>query len=241
MTKKLTPAMMAGLILLGFVGSAHAADLLILKSTQPSLPEGFFIDDADPLSLPAGAELTLVDEAGNKIILKGPYSGVPTARKSGNETGLGSRMLMALAQLIVGPAPSARTMGATRGAPAARVDDFWLLNVSASGDHCLRTDIPTTLWRPKADKAEKLSIKRHRSRQWVRAEWPAGDNTLDWPGGMDLVDDATYLVRLGSGIAVSRVVVHLVPKDLPSDFHRVAWMTRKGCKRQARAFLSRLK
>ncbi len=63
---------MAFLILFGLLASADAADLVILNSTHPDLPEGGIIDATAMLSIAAGTSLTLVDEAGRKITLKGP-------------------------------------------------------------------------------------------------------------------------------------------------------------------------
>jgi len=241
MTKKLAPALMAAAILLAFLGSPRAADLLILKSTVTDiLPEGGIIDGAEALSLPAGATVTLVGESGNKITLKGPYSGVPGADEQSAEGGFGSRMLMALSRLIVGTPRDASKLGATRGVASAASDDLWKINVSMSGDHCLPSDAPAQLWRARPDNAAMLSIKRYRTKSWVKTQWPAGDDSIVWPGDMVVADDATYLVRLGSGISVSKVVLHLLPSDLPSDFHRAAWMTDKGCLRQARSLLSNL-
>ena len=119
-------------------------------------------------------------------------------------------------------------------------DDIWMVSVSTQGDHCLRADIPTRLWRPRADAAAVLSIKRVRQ-TWVRAEWPADQETLAWPGGVEPTDNTTYLMRLGSGLAVKKLTVHLLPSDLASDFHRVAWMSETGCLRQARLLLSRIR
>ncbi len=241
MTKKLAPAMMAVAILLGCLGSTLAADLLILKSTDSNLlPEGGIIDGTKRISLPAGATVTLVGEAGNKITLKGPYSGVPGAAEQSAGGGFGSRMLMALSRLIVGTPRDASKLGATRGAASAMSEDLWKINVSMSGDHCLPAGASAELWRARADKGSTLSIKRYRSKSWVRTQWPAGDDSIAWPGDMDVVDDATYLLRLGAGITVSKVVLHRLPNDLASDFHRAAWMTDNGCLRQVRSLLSSL-
>ena len=241
MTKILAPAMMAVAILLGCLGSTQAADLLILKSTDSDiLPEGGILDGSKQLILPAGAAVTLVGEAGNKIILKGPYSGVPGAAERSAGSGFGDRMLLALSRLIAGSPRDASKLGATRGAASAVSLDLWKINISMSGDHCLPADTSAEFWRARADKASTLSIKRYRTRSWVKTPWPAGADSLAWPGRMDVIDDATYLVRLGAGITVSKVVLHLLPNDLPSDFHRAAWMADNGCLRQARTLLSSL-
>ncbi len=232
---------MALLILFGALASADAADLVILNSTQPDLPEGGIIDATAMLSVAAGARVTLVGEAGRKITLKGPYSGAPGAAEPAAGGGFGSRLLAALSRLIVGMPADRSKLGGTRGTGGAMSDDIWMVNVPTTGDHyCLRTDIPTRLWRPQADEAADLSIKRL-GQTWVRTEWPPGEATLAWPGGVELTDNTTYLVRLGSGIAANKVIFHLLPSDLPSDFHRAAWMSEIGCLRQARLLLSQIR
>lgn len=241
MTKALTATTIAFLILFGLLAPAGAAELLILKSTQSELPAGRIIDSTAMLSIPAGARLTLVDEAGTKIILRGPYSGAPGAAEQTASNGFGSRMLLALSRLIVGTPAETSKIGAFRGlagATSVTTDDIWRINVSTAGDHCLRTDIPTRLWRPQADKAAALSIKLQRQ-TWVWAVWPPGEATLAWPGGVEVIDDTAYLVRLGF-TTVNKVIFHLLPSDLSSDFQRAAWMSETGCKRQARMLLSRI-
>lgn len=240
MMNSLKSATMALSILFGSLASAGAAELLILDSTQADLPEGGIIDAAAMLSIAAGASLTLVDEAGRKFTLKGPYSGVPGTAEPTAAGGFGSRMVAALSRLIVGMPVDRSKLGITRGTGGAMSDDIWMLSVSTQGDYCVRTDIPTRLWRPQADAAADLSIKRLRQ-TWVRAEWPAGQETLAWPSGVELADNTTYLVRLGPGLAVKKLTVHLLPSDLASDFHRVAWMSETGCLRQAQLLLSRIR
>lgn len=240
MTKALTATTIAFLILFGLLAPAGAAELLILKSTQSELPAGRIIDSTAMLSIPAGARLTLVDEAGTKITLRGPYSGAPGAAEQTASNGFGSRMLLALSRLIAGTPQDASKLGATRGAASAMSADLWKISVSMSGDYCLPADMQAELWRGRADKASTLSIKRYRTKSWVKTQWPAGDDSIAWPGDMDVVDDATYLVRLGAGIKLSEVVLHLVPNDLPSGFHRAGWMADHGCSRQARTLLSSL-
>jgi len=240
MTRAPRSSGMAFLILLAVVASADAAELLILDSTQPGLPEGGIIDAAATVSLAAGARLTLVDEAGERITLKGPYSGVPTTAGQAVASGLGSRMLSALSWLIVGPRPDAAGFGGMRGTGVAMPDDIWTVNVSTGGDHCLRTDVPTRLWRPRSDRTAALSIGDP-GHAGVRAEWPAGEATLAWPGAVEVIDGAAYLLRLAPDTAGKRPTLHLLPRDLASDFHRVAWMSEAGCKRQAWRLLDRIR
>ncbi len=149
-------------------------------------------------------------------------------------------MLLALSRLIAGTPRDASKLGVTRGGASGMSADLWKINISMSGDHCLPAGMSVELWRASSDKASTLSVKRYRTKSWVKTQWPAGDDSIGWPRDIDVDDDATYLVRLGAGITVSKVVLHRLPNDLPSDFHRAAWMTDTGCLRQARSLLSSL-
>jgi len=57
--------------------NAAAGELMILDSTHPELPVAEVIDDDKPITLPAGAQVTLVSETGEEFTLVGPFEGLP--------------------------------------------------------------------------------------------------------------------------------------------------------------------
>ena len=75
----------------------------------------------------------------------------------------------------------------------------------------------------------------------AKVAWPTGVSTLIWPSKVTLSDGVQYLARLKNSRTARRLIVHLVPGDLPSDAHRVAWMADKGCQKQAKRLLTRLR
>ena len=125
--------------------------------------------------------------------------------------------------------------------PPLPPDDPWVINIGRSGDHCVLEGGPSTLWRAKSAKAVSLSLKSLTDRSRSKVDWPAGASTLQWPAGVTLTEGAKYLVRLKRARTASKLVLHLVPGDLSSDAHRAAWMAGKGCVKQARRLLARMR
>jgi len=52
-----------------------------------------------------------------------------------------------------------------------------------------------------------------------------------------LIDDGAYIARLQGSRKAAKIVVHLVPGDLPTNAHKAVWMAGKGCVGQARLLL----
>lgn len=54
------------------------------------------------------------------------------------------------------------------------------------------------------------------------------------------IDGATYGLRLEATDAYAFVHLTIVPKTLPTDAHRAAWMASQGCRDQALGLLDTL-
>lgn len=57
--------------------SAWAGELVILDSTEPTLPVAEVIPDDMLIQLPAGTQVTFVSETGEEFTLIGPFEGLP--------------------------------------------------------------------------------------------------------------------------------------------------------------------
>lgn len=93
-------------------GAAHAADYVVVKSTDPSIRAGVTIDGGQRVSLAAGQTLTLIAAAGDVTMLRGGPSGVvaPVRRTAQADAG----KLESL-RALVDPPPPGRTFGGRRG------------------------------------------------------------------------------------------------------------------------------
>lgn len=212
---------------------ASAAELVVVEARGITLKPGELVDEAQKITLQRGDELTLVDESGAVIKLRGPYDGTPTA--SG---GSGVDVSNALAVLGTGGTQSA--MGVVR----AKVEDVtlpnpWVVDVTHSGKACVRPGATVVFWRSQSSGMTRLRIMPV-DRTWrAEAEWPAGTSELPAPAMFPITDRQTYLFDLG-GQTATVTLVH-VPASLGSDRMRAAWMLQKNCLNQTKALIATMK
>ncbi|QIE54059.1 hypothetical protein G5B40_00545 [Pikeienuella piscinae] len=68
-----------------------AADVVILDSSVGALGAGAVVDEAQPVSIPAGASVTMIMANGETRLVEGPYSG-PLAAATGRSGGAASAL-----------------------------------------------------------------------------------------------------------------------------------------------------
>ena len=218
---------------------AKAAELVVIASTAPGIAAGAMIEAGAKVTVPKGASVTLVSQSGKAVTLSGPFSGVPDVGGGGGAKG-GGDLVKSLAGLVSGGGKSSESLGAMRAAPgslAARPDDPWVINVGRPGNQCAPGKGKVRLWRGKSLKAVELKLKNLSDKSRSESAWPAGASKLDWPKNFPLIDDGAYMARLKGSRKAAKIVIHLVPDDLPTDAHKAVWMAKKGCVGQARLLL----
>ncbi len=212
---------------------ASAAELVVVEARGLTLKPGETIDDSQKVTLQRGDELTLVDESGSVIKLRGPYDAAPSA---GGTSGLD--VSNALAALSTGGTQSA--MGVVRG----KVEDVtlpnpWVIDVTHSGKACVRPGTTVVFWRQQPAGPAKLRIMPV-DRTWrAESEWPAGESELPAPTMFPITDRQTYVFDLG-GQTATVTLVH-VPASLGTDRMRAAWMLQKNCLAQTKALITTMK
>lgn len=230
---------LSGLSLIAVTFSAWAQDLVVISGGTSELQPGQIVKSDAPLNIPAGSTVTLVSESGKTVILKGPHAGpAGIGAKGGGDASL----ISSLSSLLSASGKETTSLGSMRAAgPTPRPADPWVIDVGQSGDHCLPATGPHTLWRGKARKASIVSLKNLGDKSKSKSNWPAGASTLTLPSDVTLKDGALYLLRFKGSRVMRKFKVHLVPGDLPSTAHKVAWMVDKGCKKQAMRLLASIK
>jgi hypothetical protein len=218
-------------------GEAAAGQLVVVESTVAGIASGQILDGAKPLDIAAGKSLTVITESGQVKTLTGPFSGLPegTSAAAG-----GPDIVASLSRLIEGKSGGGATLGAMRGSKRSDPPGVWDIDAFRSGTHCIVAGREARLWRAKSKKAMTLQIKTLPYGKKVAADWAAGTEVLAWPAAVDVKDGAEYLMRRAKGMTATRVTLRLVPEELPSDAHRVAWMADNGCVRQAKELLAGL-
>jgi len=218
----------------GLLGAqASAAELVVVEARGITLKPGEVVNDTQKLTLQRGDELTLVDESGSVIKLRGPYDGPPSA-------GGGSGVDISNVVAALGTGGSQSAMGVVR----AKVDDVtlpdpWVVDVTHSGKVCVRPESSVVFWRQQSAGAAKLRIMPV-DRTWrAESEWPAGASELPAPSMFPITDRQTYVFDVG-GQTATVTLVH-VPASLATDRMRAAWMLQKNCLNQTKALVATLK
>jgi len=182
--------------------SAAQAATLVVRSSGPSakaLTPGRALPDGAPVTLQAGDIVTVLVATGTRI-LRGPGS---------FNLGGGGRSLPAASFN-----PRAR-FGAMRSGEVES-PSLWDIDASQSGTFCVADPKTVSLWRPEADDAASVSLKRGGDAKTIA--WPAGKATVAWPAALALADGADYDLSFAGSSDVSHLrlkTLASVPQDLP--------------------------
>ncbi len=227
------------IVFIGFAGAALAGDMVVIASTAPDIKAGQVFKSGAALDVPAGAEVTLITEAGTPMTLAGPRSGPVEAGGGGAD---GGNLVASLSGLLTGAGKETGELGTMRAAkPPEAPDDPWVVDITRSGNHCVNAGRPVKLWRSKAGRKTKLSLRNLTDRSKSSVSWPAGAATVDWPEKVTLEDGAKFMARLKGSVTASRLTIFVAPGNLQSDAYRVVWMAKFGCVQQAKQLLAKIR
>lgn len=230
---------LAGLAL-ALVATDALADLVVVSSSDPSLPPGTVVTETQPVTLAEGDRATLVAADGKTIRLSGPYAGIPGGARTsaqGDDGGLVEQ----LSRLLEGRARPTPALGAVRklgdaDAPASP----WDIAVARPGTWCVAEGVPVMIAHRRARADDTLRVTIEASGTETDVRWPRGARRVPWPDSVPIDDGATYGLRLLATDTYAFVRLTLVPADLPTDAHRAAWMADRGCRDQAVRLLGTL-
>jgi hypothetical protein len=223
----------AAALFMFIAADAAAAEVVVIASNVPGLAAGQIVDGTQPLVMVEGQRLTVVTGQGQTLTRSGPFKGYVADAAAPADKGL----LTALSALASGPAAGKVALGGVRGLPNASPTNPWAVAVDRAGDHCVLDGAPVRLWRSAAGNAQPFTLMGAKDEGQATVQWPGGSDTLTWPEGVRIVDGAVYFARFGTASSAKRLVLHVVPADLPSDAHRAARMGQHGCRLQGQAVL----
>lgn len=217
----------AALVALAGVGTAQAANVVVLDAQGVALKAGQILDDRKVLDLNEGQRVTLITATGDTLKLRGPFH----ARPAPGATGGGGSLTIALASLLVRKDVRASDVGAVRAGSTVKLPDPWLVDVSHPGIRCVREGAPTIFWREEAGKASELAISPLNKGWRLTAAWAGGADRLSAPKELPVTGRATYLVDIGDGPVA--ITLLNIPASVDNDRMQAAWMFEKGCNLQA--------
>jgi len=227
-------AILGALLLSGALAAGES--FVVVEARGVNLSPGAAVDGSQPLTLGEGQEVVLISSSGRMLKLIGPYNRAPAGQ--GSESG--TDVVGALTSLVAQQGPRSGTVGLVRGNETEVVPPQpWLVDVTHSGNRCVRVGEPIVFWRPNDVGAAKLAITPY-DRSWrIRADWPAGEHEAVAPKSVPFHDDATYMISLNGAEKTINLIA--IPATVSTDAMRAGWMVEKGCRAQAQALARNLK
>ena len=216
------------------VGSADAAEMVVLASTAPDLAPGTLIAEGERLELPDGATVTLMTESSRSLTLHGPYAGVPAL---GPERGDDPGMMAVLANLLNEEGGTAALGGIRALGEPTRADG---IDVTRSGTYCVAV-AAARLWRPSAETAMSVRLTDLASATTAAVSWRAGESVRPWPSDLGITDLASFLALRDGAREPVTLELRVMPESFADDGKRIAWLAGRGCIGQARTQLAALR
>ena len=223
---------------------AAAQVLVVIDAAEAgeALAPGKLLQSSDVITLPEGARLSLLNQQGELVLIKGPFSGAiagaiaDAAADAGAE---GATVMEQIAGLIDGE-DSLVSFGAARAVVEPGITDEvphpTLISVMAPGPRCVIASDPQ-LWRSDATAAANLTLKDAAGKAHTLA-WAAGADRIALP--LDLMADGSAIETDLDGRAV-RIDLNVRPDSVRNLSQILAWLAERGCKGQAAALLLALR
>jgi hypothetical protein len=226
---------LAGMALLAAAAGAQASQLVVVSDSQAvGFARGALIEEGTPVKIPDGQKLSLIDESGRGLTLRGPFEGAIRASSGG---GGGNDAVLQAVKAILVPVQTA-ALGAVRdGGTVERPPDARMVDVSSSTTQCVAAGVPIELWRPIPTRRTTLLLTRLGNGERASAEWPAGAATLAWPSALPPADGETYAVQLTDNTVRSRFGLKFVPLAAGSSVEVAEKLASAGCQAQAQLLL----
>ena len=213
---------------------AGATTLIVVDARGGGLKPGQKIDSGKPIVLKDGERVTLIGPDGKAITLHGKFSGPPLAH-----AGPAADPKSALAALISTRSARTNSVGVVRGGTdAAPLPEPWLIDVSRSGERCLKAGQKPIWWRPTKTAATPFTVFPI-DRSWrADFQWKTGQDRMDMPSLGKIEGQTMFVVHADDQDHV--VSVNVIPAEIDSDVVLASWMLEKGCTQQADALLRQL-
>lgn len=213
------------IFLVAAAGGSWASALVVLDvNGQSDLRRGDVLESEAGLFLAPETRLILVNEAGEKIEVVGPFQGEIETPDGPGEP----RLVETMAALFKSTrAPDAvrtyRTFGTATPGP-------WAYNPAMGGNYCFEDPDRLSLWRETNARNDKVLFRSPDGEAAV--QWQSGSAVLDWPVDLPRRNGQSYNLAINDGPAVDLTLLQ-VPVTLPTRMHTAAWMSENGCPNQA--------
>ncbi len=219
--------------------AAYATDAVVIASTAPSLPAGTVVPSGEMVSVPEGARVSFLSEAGNSITIEGPYEGGIQIDGEQQER---QGTLGVIAGLLAPDGEAGYALGGVRGfAPVEGPGNALWVNTSHSARYCVEPGHYLHLWRPDSEERRSAKLTDLETGQSAQIAWNAGEVTHAWPRTLSYRDEAAFLVIVEEQSEPVHVEVRLIRQRFENALTRIAWLVEVNCVAQAEAELATLR
>ncbi len=220
----LTAAWMAT-FLVATTGGAWASALVVLDVVgQSDLRRGDILESEAGLFLGPETRLILVNQAGEKIEVVGPFQGQIETPDGPAEPRLVETMAALFKSAKVPEAVrTSRTFGTATPGP-------WAYDPTKGGNYCFEDPDRLSLWREANGRNDKVLFRSPGGDAAV--QWQSGNAVLDWPVDLPRRNGQSYHLAINDGPAIDLTLLR-VPITMPTRMHTAAWMSDNGCPNQA--------
>jgi hypothetical protein len=215
---------------------AAAGMLLVVDSSGMGHRKGDMIDGNKTISVPAGAELALMDETGRALTIKGPYDGVP----GGNHVSGGPGLLARIAAIMTAPSSNTATiiLGAARsGSLSVTNAEPVLAQADAPQVMCAEKGTTPVLWRSDATGSSTATLRRKGTAEQANLSWATSQKATEWPAPVKRIDGASYTFEVARTGEKRTFTLRVADKTFANDAQALAWFSAAGCKAQAQAWI----
>ena len=200
--------------LLSTAGTA-AANVLIVRSTNPGYRAGQSLPDNARITLRAGEQVMVLANGGTRTF-RGPGTFSPNSQVVSATVNNGGRIARVGAVRDAGIVPRGPTI--------------WHVDVTQSGTFCLASASNVMLWRPDASAPVRYTVAGPGGARTLN--WGAGEPTHGWPRGAPVANGATYTFSQ-PGVAVPVTITFRLLASEPRDVQGVAEaLIANGCQGQ---------
>mgnify|MGYP001814388837 CR=1 FL=1 len=215
------------------------AQVIVVQSNAKGLKAGSLLANNSNVTIPKGKQVVFVLPSGATRTVSGPFKGRAADLTKGVKSNSG--VFDAVKRYVVTGGANQKSVGAMRSAAPSfalskKLPFSWrMVPVTSSGDFCIEKGAAVSLVRPRADKAQAVTIVDMISKRRARVVFAAGAAKMPWPGGLSIDAGATYAL-LASGRPARQMRMRLI-SPLPAREDTLQVLHGQRCQSQFRAFI----
>lgn len=232
-------ALIASLVLAS--PAARAGELLVViyaANAGADMQPGNMVKLDDAISLPAGARLSLLNQQGRLVLVKGPFDG-PLSQAIPPSGDAGDPGIMQKIEDLMKGEDSIVYFGAARTITSRQrviPPDATLISLMTDGQRCVISRKPQ-LWRNDAAPSTSLTLAGPGGRQET-FRWPADKDRIALPAAF-IADHSILIADIGKREVT--VTLNLLPPDKRNLAEILAWLGERRCLGQAAALMKTLR